>query len=89
MAIDENKLNEFMGKFVGDLGAVMHAATIVVGDTLGLYKALAEKPATAVELAERTGPDPRYLRGTTQFIRRIDGVDAPSRSITGGFKRVR
>jgi len=36
MAIDENKLNEFMGKFVGDLGAVMHAATVVVGDTLGL-----------------------------------------------------
>jgi len=62
MAIDENKLNEFMGKFVGDLGAVMHAATVVVGDTLGLYKALAEKPATADELAKRTGTDPRYLR---------------------------
>jgi hypothetical protein len=41
MAIDEGKLNEFMGKFVGDLGAVMHAATVVVGDALGLYKALA------------------------------------------------
>ena len=55
MAIDENKLNDFMGKFVGDLGAVMHAATVVVGDTLGLYKALAEKPATDEELAKRTG----------------------------------
>ena len=32
MAIDEDKLNAFMGRFVGDLGAVMHAATIVVGD---------------------------------------------------------
>jgi SAM-dependent methyltransferase len=62
MAIDENKLNEFMGKFVGDLGAVMHAATVVVGDTLGLYKALAQKPATAEELAKRTGTDLRYLR---------------------------
>ncbi|HSY97296.1 MAG TPA: hypothetical protein VK793_16860, partial [Steroidobacteraceae bacterium] len=62
MAIDENKLNEFMGKFVGDLGAVMHAATVVVGDALGLYKALAEKPATADELAKRTGTDRRYLR---------------------------
>src|ERR1700689_5399278 len=62
MAIDENKLNEFMGKFVGDLGAVMHAATVVVGDALGLYKALAEKPATADELAKRTGTDLRYLR---------------------------
>src|ERR1700704_1556872 len=62
MAIDESKLNEFMGKFVGDLGAVMHAATIVVGDALGLYKALAEKPATAEALAKRTDTDPRYLR---------------------------
>src|ERR1700693_2523573 len=62
MAIDESRLNEFMGKFVGDLGAVMHAATVVVGDALGLYKALAEKPATADELAKRTGTDRRYLR---------------------------
>ena len=62
MAIDEAKLNEFMGKFVGDLGAVMHAATIVVGDQLGLYKALAEKPQTAEALAKRTETDPRYLR---------------------------
>jgi SAM-dependent methyltransferase len=62
MAIDEAKLNDFMGKFVGDLGAVMHAATIVVGDQLGLYKALAEKPATAAALAQRTETDARYLR---------------------------
>ena len=62
MAIDESKLNEFMGKFVGDLGAVMHAATVVVGDKLGLYKALAEKPARVEELAKRTETDPRYLR---------------------------
>jgi len=44
MAIDEAKLNDFMGKFVTDLGAVMHAATVVVGDQLGLYKALAAEP---------------------------------------------
>ena len=62
MAIDESKLNEFMGKFVHDLGAVMHAATVVVGDKLGLYKTLAEKPASAEELARRTETDPRYLR---------------------------
>ena len=47
MAIGETKLNAFMGNFVHDLGAVMHAATIVVGDHLGLYKALAEGPLTA------------------------------------------
>ena len=42
MAINETKLNDFMGRFVGDLGAVMHAATVVVGDKLGLYKRLSE-----------------------------------------------
>jgi len=62
MAIDEGKLNEFMGRFVGDLGAVMHAATIVVGDQLGLYKRLAEGPSDVESLARRTETDPRYLR---------------------------
>ncbi len=62
MAIDEAKLNAFMGQFVGDLGAVMHAATIVVGDQLGLYKKLAEKPAKVEDLARRTETDARYLR---------------------------
>ena len=62
MAIDQAKLDAFMGKFVGDLGAVMHAATVVVGDQLGLYKGLAQGPATAEQLAKRTGTDARYLK---------------------------
>lgn len=62
MPLDEAKLNEFMGQFVHDIGAVMHAATVYVGDQLGLYKALAEGPCTAQELARRTETDPRYLR---------------------------
>ena len=62
MAIDETRLNAFMGRFVGDLGAVMHAATVVVGDRLGLYTSLAAAPSTAGQLAERTETDPRYLR---------------------------
>ncbi len=62
-AIDENKLNEFIGKFVGDVGAVMHAATVLIGDELGLYKAMADGEAlTPEELAERTGTDERYMR---------------------------
>jgi SAM-dependent methyltransferase len=61
MAIDEAKLNEFMGNFVRDMGAVAHASTIVVGDQLGLYKALAERPMTAAELAARTKCDARYV----------------------------
>lgn len=62
MAIDDAKLNAFMGNLVNNLGAVMHAATIVVGDQLGLYKALAEGPCTAAALASRTQTDARYLR---------------------------
>jgi len=61
MAINEDKLNAFMGRFVGDMGAVAHAATIVVGDQLGLYKALAEGPSDVESLARRTETDARYL----------------------------
>jgi 2-polyprenyl-3-methyl-5-hydroxy-6-metoxy-1,4-benzoquinol methylase len=61
MAIDENKLNEFLGKFVADLGATIHAATVILGDKLGLYKALAAGPMTAAELAEKTGTRERYV----------------------------
>ena len=62
MDINETKLNDFMGRFVGDLGAVMHAATIVVGDQLGLYKRLAEGPTDVESLARLTETDLRYLR---------------------------
>jgi hypothetical protein len=62
MAPDQIKLNAFMDKFVNDFGAVMHAATIVVGDKLGLYKALAEGPLSAEALAQKTETDARYVR---------------------------
>lgn len=61
MAIDEARLMEFVGRFVGDLGATMAAGNIVVGDRLGLYKALAGGPLGPQELAERTGTAPRYV----------------------------
>ncbi len=62
MAIDEKRLDEFVGRFAGDLGAVLHAATVLVGDRLGLYAAMgAEQPVTPAELAKRTGCDERYL----------------------------
>ena len=62
-AIDEAKLNEFVGKIAGALGAVIHAATVLIGDKLGLYKAMADgEPISAKELAERTGTDERYMR---------------------------
>ena len=61
MAIDEAKLNEFMNNFVRDMGAVAHASTVVIGDQLGLYKALAEEPMAAESLAAKTGCDQRYV----------------------------
>jgi ubiquinone/menaquinone biosynthesis C-methylase UbiE len=61
MAIDMDKLNEFVGRFVVDLGATVAAGNVVIGHRLGLYRALATGPATAEELAERTGTSPRYV----------------------------
>jgi SAM-dependent methyltransferase len=61
--IDEAKLNEFMGRFVDDLGAALSAALVVIGDRLGLYRAMADgHPVTPEELAGRTGTDSRYVR---------------------------
>jgi hypothetical protein len=61
--IDQAKLDEFMGRFVGDLGAAISAALVVIGDRLGLYRAMADgEPVSAEELAERTGTDARYVR---------------------------
>src|SRR5690606_27153597 len=62
MAIDEARLQAFMGNAVRDMGAVAHAATILIGDQLGLYKALARAPMAAAELAAQTGTDPRYVQ---------------------------
>src|SRR2546430_8900538 len=63
MAVDAAKLERFMGKIVGDLGAAISAALVVIGDQLGLYKALASSgPATPAELATRTGTSERYVR---------------------------
>ena len=61
MTINQDKLGELLGRFVGDLGATSAAGNVVVGHRLGLFRALAEGPATAEELARRTGTDPRYV----------------------------
>ncbi len=61
--MNEAKLHEFVGKFVQDLGAVAHASTVLIGDKLGLYKAMADaRPTSSADLAERTGIDERYAR---------------------------
>ncbi|MGA8273649.1 MAG: class I SAM-dependent methyltransferase [Candidatus Sulfotelmatobacter sp.] len=62
MAVDMDKLNAFVGRFVGDLGATVHAGMVVIGEKLGLYKALAVRPMTSTELAAQTATDERYVR---------------------------
>jgi SAM-dependent methyltransferase len=61
-AMNMDKLNAFISQFVSDLGASVHAGMVVIGEKLGLYKALAEGPMTASELAAKTKTDERYLR---------------------------
>jgi SAM-dependent methyltransferase len=71
MAINEDKLNEFIGRFVTDFGAAMHAATVVIGDKLGLYAALAERgPITGSDLARAVGMDTRLVEEwlAAQFV---------------------
>jgi 2-polyprenyl-3-methyl-5-hydroxy-6-metoxy-1,4-benzoquinol methylase len=62
-AIDEAKLNNFIGKMLGDLGGAMSVPTVRLGVRLGLFEALGQGPATAAELAERAGGlHQRYVR---------------------------
>src|SRR5689334_3719651 len=61
-ALDMNKLNAFIGQFVTDLGAAVHAGMVVIGEKLGLYKALADGPMSSTQLAARTKTDERYVR---------------------------
>jgi SAM-dependent methyltransferase len=61
-ALDMDKLNAFVGQFVTDLGAAVHAGMVVIGEKLGLYKALASEPMTAAQLAAKTKTDERYVR---------------------------
>jgi SAM-dependent methyltransferase len=61
-ALDMNKLNAFIGQFVTDLGAAVHTGMVVIGEKLGLYKALARGPVNASELAASTQTDERYVR---------------------------
>src|SRR5215813_3964129 len=63
MSINEARMNQLVGRFLDDFGATFHAAMVVIGDKLGLYKTLAEAgPMSSKELADRTGTTERYVR---------------------------
>ena len=61
--IDMDKLHQFVGRILGDLGGAASVALVHIGDRLGLYKTLHEKgPTTVEELATAAGVNHRYLR---------------------------
>ncbi|MGC1406178.1 MAG: class I SAM-dependent methyltransferase [Candidatus Dormiibacterota bacterium] len=61
--VDQDKLMAFMGQVVGELGAAVNAGLIVIGDRLGLYRALAQAgPLSTAELAAATATSERYVR---------------------------
>ncbi len=60
--MDHDRLMELLGRVTADMGATGSAGLVVIGNRLGLYRALAEGPATSEQFAERTGCHERYLR---------------------------
>ncbi len=63
VTVDLDKLMGFVFRAVDEVGGTLNAALVVMGDRLGLYRALAGAgPLTPAELAERTGTTERYIR---------------------------
>jgi SAM-dependent methyltransferase len=63
LTIDPDKLNAFLGRALGDMGAAFQTALIILGERLGLFKAMAGAGAMLpAEVAKRTGTDERYVR---------------------------
>ena len=61
--MDQTKMMEFVNQAVGDVGAVLGGAMVLIGDKLGLYRSMAGAGAlTPSELARRTGTSERYVR---------------------------
>lgn len=59
----ETKLMEFVGKAVSDVGAVLAGSMVVIGDRLGLYRAMTGSgPMSSDDLAAATGTTERYIR---------------------------
>jgi hypothetical protein len=76
MSIDEASFIELLGKLVGDLRTTTHAGTVVIGEELGLFRALAAAPMSVEELASKTSTDEHYVRAwlaRQQTLGYIDG----------------
>ena len=80
---DQDKLNAFLGRMVGDLGSVATGALVLLGDRLGLFKAMRDGDSlSAKELAERTQTHERYVRewlsamATASYVSYDSGSDS-------------
>ena len=78
--MNEAKLMEFMGKLVNDLGGAAMVASVIVGEELGLYRAMADgRPISAEELSEKTGCNARLIRewlsaqAASGYVELVDG----------------
>ncbi len=61
--MNEEKVNHLLGQFVADFGATLHAGMVVIGEKLGLYKAMRKAgQVTSAELAQLTDTNERYVR---------------------------
>src|ERR1700735_5876827 len=61
--MNEQALMDFVHKAVGDVGSLLAGSMVVIGDRLGLYRAMAGSgPVTSDELARTTGTTERYVR---------------------------
>jgi hypothetical protein len=89
--LDENKLHEFVGKMLGDLGGAFSVPTVRIGLRLGLFNALHEGgPAPSSELAKRAGGlTERYIRewALAQAANGFIDYDAPSRKFSPSPKQ--
>jgi 2-polyprenyl-3-methyl-5-hydroxy-6-metoxy-1,4-benzoquinol methylase len=62
-AVDEERLERFLGQAVTDMGAALNGALVLIGGELGLWRSLAGAgPLSADEIAERSGVAERYVR---------------------------
>jgi SAM-dependent methyltransferase len=81
--MDETKLHEFMGKVVTDMGGAWMMAMVLLGDELGLYKAMADgQPIAAEEVARRTGCNPRLVR---EWLH-ANAASGYVETVNGGFR---
>lgn len=81
--LDEKRLEAFVGKVIGDFGGLLGGYLVALGDRVGLFRALAQGPATSPELAQRSGLDERYVR---EWLHGLAAIGYVTRGPSGTFR---